>query len=287
MALSDVSLFKGIKNLTVYDRDTRVPKYILRVVSDVKIDQKTEYDELKVGGTVWHTDIKDSSVDLSFTAFEYPVDVVEHLTGGISTDYTSQSNGEIIDEENVNGDSILDSATGMDVQVDSATKAQQKFCEYVVKAKTASTVSLYAMSSVSFNEGNDKDFSDDTMLVADDISIGTGSGTLVTDFGIKFVGGSGTIGFTVGDTARFRVRPASTTGYKVVVGGLNSSFEDVGVIAFPRKINSEYSLIDMYKVKISGMPLEFKDGGYSSYQITAKLQYDSDKEGLYEIVRNG
>jgi hypothetical protein len=282
MALSDVSILKGLKNLTVYDRDTRVPKYILRVASEMSIEPKVEEDELKIGGVVWDSDIKESSYELKFTAYEYPVAVVEHMTGGIKTTHSSNAAGEVIDEENVNGTTAYDTTTGVAAVALSGT-ADVKWGEYVVYAKTATTVSVYAMSNVSFNDGKDEDYTDDTLLIADDLTISNGANTQLTSFGIYFTGGSA-VSMTIGDTFRFRVRRPNKSGYKLVVGGLNTEWDDVGIIGIPNKKKDTYRLIDVFKVKISGMPLSMKDGEYSSYQVTAKLQYDSAKSGYFEVI---
>lgn len=282
MALSDVSILKGLKNLTVYDRDTRVPKYILRVASEMSIEPKVEEDELKIGGVVWDSDIKESSYELKFTAYEYPVAVVEHMTGGIKTTHSSNAAGEVIDEENVNGTTAYDTITGVAAVALSGT-ADVKWGEYVVYAKTATTVSVYAMSNVSFNDGTDEDYTDDTLLIADDLTISNGANTQLTSFGIYFTGGSA-VSMTIGDTFRFRVRRPNKAGYKLVVGGLNTEWDDVGIIGIPNKKKDTYRLIDVFKVKISGMPLSMKDGEYSSYQVTAKLQYDSAKSGYFEVI---
>jgi hypothetical protein len=282
MALSDVSILKGLKNLTVYDRDTRVPKYILRVASEMSIEPKVEEDELKIGGVVWDSDIKESSYELKFTAYEYPVAVVEHMTGGIKTTHSSNAAGEVIDEENVNGTTAYDTTTGVAAVALSGT-ADVKWGEYVVYAKTATTVSVYAMSNVSFNDGTDEDYTDDTLLIADDLTISNGANTQLTSFGIYFTGGSA-VSMTIGDTFRFRVRRPNKSGYKLVVGGLNTEWDDVGIIGIPNKKKDTYRLIDVFKVKISGMPLSMKDGEYSSYQVTAKLQYDSAKSGYFEVI---
>jgi hypothetical protein len=282
MALSDVSILKGLKNLTVYDRDTRVPKYILRVASEMSIEPKVEEDELKVGGVVWDSDIKEASYELKFTAYEYPVAVVEHMTGGIKTTYVSDASGEVVDEENVNGITAYSATTGISAVALSGT-TEAKWGEYVVKAKTASTVSVYAMSNVSFNDGTDEDYTDDTLLIADDLSISNSGDTQVPNFGFYFTGGSA-VAMTIGDTFRFRIRRPNKSGYKVVVGGLNTEWEDVGIIGVPAKKKDIYRMIDVFKVKISGLPYSLKDGEYSSYQVTAKLQYDSSKGGYFELI---
>lgn len=285
MALSDVSILKGLKNLTVYDRDTRLPKYMLRVISEMSIEPKVEEDELKVGGVTWDSDIKEMTYELKFQAYEYPVAVVEHLTGGLKTSYTSEAAGDVEDIENVNGTTVIDATTGIStVGLISAGSADLKPGEYVLKAKTATTVSLYAMTDVAFNEGTDKAFLSDDLLIKDDITVTSSSSTDVTGWGVKITGGSGTIAMTVGHTARFRVRRANKASYKVVVGGLNSEFEDVGIIGVPAKKKDLYRMVDVYKVKIAGIPLSMKDGEYSSYSITAKLQYDSVKAGYYEYI---
>jgi hypothetical protein len=136
---------------------------------------------------------------------------------------------------------------------------------------------------VSFNDGTDEDFNSDLLLIADDLSITNGGTTQVPNFGFYFTGGSA-VAMTIGDTFRFRLRRPNKSGYKLVVGGLNTSWDDVGIIGVPAKKKDTYRLIDVFKVKISGMPLSMKDGEYSSYQVTAKLQYDSSKSGYFEII---
>jgi hypothetical protein len=289
MSLTEVNkdLFRGIKSLTLYDRDTHIPQAFLRVLSEVNVDHKVEFDDLEIGGTIWDSEQKSSVCELGFTAYDYTKKMMEKLSGGVITNYASEANGEVIELENVKGSSILNAVTGLAaVAVDTLSKADIKEGKYIIEAVDADTLKLYAASDISFGDGENTSFLDDSLAVATGLDIGSGADTDVTNYGLVLTGGSGTIAFTPGDTASFYVRRPLVTGFKLKVGGINDQATECGAWIYPKKKNNYYTMLDCFKLKVAGMPLGFKDG-YSEYKITAKLLYDSAKDGYYNLIKNG
>lgn len=282
MSRTDPKIFRGIGGITVYNRDDRVPIVNLRVLSEASLNFKPEYEELKIGGKVWDSEVKESSVELSYTVSEYPKKHLEVLSAATASDHTVTASGEIALLENVNGDSVYKATTGI-ASVSIGTVTDLKEGEYVVKAVSATTVDVYALSDVSFGDGTDGAVIDDTMVIAQGLSITQSSETAIPKFGISLVGGSGTIAMTVGDTCHFTVRRASSTGYTLKVGSQLDSFGEYGVLLIPRKKGTSYRFIDVFRCQIAGLPISLKDG-YSEAQITVKALYDSAKDGYFRIV---
>jgi hypothetical protein len=289
MALSEIngSLFRGIKSLTLYDRDTEIPSAFLRVISEVNIDYKVDFDDLDIGGTIWDSEQKSKSAELSFTAYDYTDEMVEQLTGGTMTEYESEADGEIVDFANVKGTSVFNATTGIaSISVTALEKADLKEGKYTIVASGGNTARVYAASDISFGDGKNTAFIDNSLVITAALEFASATGTKVDDYGITLNGGSGTIAFTPGDTASFYVRRPLVTGYKLKVGGINDTVTECGVWIYPKKKNTYYTMIDCFKVKIAGMPIGFKDG-YSEYKVTAKLLYDSAKDGYYNLIKNG
>ena len=294
MGLSNVEVIKGLGSFVISKYGSAVPKYILQSANNIKVTPKTEKDQLVNARGVLDEDIRSTSYELSFEAYEYPASVIEHLSGGIKTTYDAEDDGEIVDIENVYGDSVYDVATGCVPSIDTDALVPEeegaeavgiKYGEYVVEAVTASTVKVYALGDVSFRDGVDADFQDDSLCITeDDLTIATGTEVIVEGFGIALTGGSGTIALTPGDTMRFRVRRPEKAGFKVSIGGLTEEYETVSAIAFPKKKNDKFYAVKLHKFIIQGLPIEIGDN-YSKYEVTATLQYDSGKRGVMEFIK--
>lgn len=284
MALGNPTIFRGIKSLTFYNRTTRKPIAFFRVLSEANIESNPEYEELKIGGILWDSELKELVYGLSCTGYQYDIEGMELLSGGTKTALTSEANGKIYDEENVKGSSVLSATTGIVLSLTSADSGDLKEGEYVIEATAATKVIVYAMTDVSFADGNDGELLDSTLAITEELTITASTASVLAAYGLTLTGGSGTIGFTVGDTARFRVRRALATGYSLRVGARNTNFSDVGVLITPKKKNSAYTFIDVFRVQAAGLPLGFKDG-YSELQLNMKMLYDSDKDGYYDLIR--
>jgi len=288
MSLSNpISLF-GIHSATFYDRTDRSPIAYMRVLGDATLELTGETQDLMGGSNMymWDSEASGISSEVSFTAREYPISAMGLLLAGTVTEYDSETNGEIVDEENVNGTSAYSTSGIGSVAISAVEGEVPKEGEYVAIAATANTVDVYAMSNVDFGAS---DFLDDTLKIKSGLSITTSGTTEVPGFGFKFVGGDSTdgIAMTIGDSFKFTVRRPLVTGVKMLVGASDSSFSEFGCILTGQKSGSgAITYVDVYRCKAVGMPINFAEKAYSEWQITLKALYDSTKNGVFSYIRN-
>lgn len=284
MPKTNPNLIFGIHSITPYDRSTRKPISYLRVVGEATLNLTGEFEELKGGSNMYAWDAEPSGItsEFSLTAREYDNDMMTMLLAGVKTEYDSENNGEIVDAENINGDSVYTS-TGI-ASVTITTAADVKEGEYVVIANSATKVDIYAMSDVDFARGTSLDIND-ANLIASDITITQSSDVAIPGLGVTLTGGSGTIVMKANDSMRFRIRRPLVKGVKIVVGSAASSFSEFGcIISGQKKSDGSLTFLDIYRCKAAGMPISFKEKGYSEWQLTVKILYDSDKDGIFEYL---
>ena len=276
--------FRQARRAMVYDPVTRIPIGYIRSLSDCKLDDKVSWDDLKVAGELKDTAVKERDMSVSFTTNNYDSKLLVLFANGVLTTLAGAgATGAVEGSENVLGTSVIKATTGCSVALLAGGVADLKEGEYVLKAKTANTLSMYVMSDLHLADGADMAYLDDTYLVMDDISVSLGASTNLTGWGIKIVGGSSATAFVIGDTSHFYVRRANSSGDQIEVGE-NQDFPDVGMIFYPADHNAEYAFIDVYRIKIAGVPVELKDT-WSGYTITASVLKTNSLK-YYKIYRN-
>lgn len=286
--LSNPNYIFGIHSVTPYDRVTRKPISFLRVLGEASLALSPSFEELKGGSMMYPWDAEPTEVnpECTFSAREYPFDMMKLLLAGDETELVSEANGDVYDEENVKGTSVLKATTGIaSIAPSAGDGGDLKEGEYLLEAIDADSVKIYALTSVDLMRGNRLDFIDDTMAVVATVDITTGAASPVADLGITLTGGSGTIGMTPGDTARFRIRRPIVTGVKLIVGRAASAFQEFGAIMVAqRKSDGAICWLDVYKCRAAGMPISMKEKAYSEWSLNLKILYDSAKDGLFEFI---
>jgi hypothetical protein len=280
MALQNIEALKGLGSLVIANYATGVPITILQSADDIKISPKVDKAVLQNSRGLLDEDIGQTSYEMSFTAYEYPIEFLEKAFAGLSTTFDA---GPSIKNLAVVTGTAYSATTGVaNVTITSTGDAKPGW--YAVKAKTATTVSLYGTSDVSYADGSDQTVTNNTMLIQDDISITTGGVVAIAGFGFSFTGGSGTIGMTVGDSFEFYVH-GSLAGWEHKVGIANTSYNYVSAVASARKKNGLYRFVKIHKFLLE--PVEINMGkDYSKYEIKATLLYDSSKDSVYSLIKS-
>lgn len=289
MSLSNPYKLFGVHSVTFFDRTDRTPVGYLRVLGDCSLNLSPEFEDLNGGSQLysWDSEVKSINSEFSLTAREYPIEVMEMLLAGTKTAYTADADGEVINEANVKGTSVIASTGIASIEVTSGDGADLKEGEYVIEAVSTTTVDIYALSDANFVRGTDATFEDDTMTIASAKTITQDGDTVLADFGLTITGGAGTIAMTIGDTARFTVRRPSVTGVKLVVGQSGATFSEYGALLTGQVMgDGTLQYVELYRVKAAGMPIAFKEKGYSEWSITLKALYDSTRNGVFEFIRN-
>lgn len=292
MALSNPTVVFGIHSITPYDPDTRIPLGTAKVIGQGSLNLSGDVIELNGGSSryPWANEDGVISPELSLTVKEYPPFLMQAFLGKAPTENSAESGGSVSSAlANVNGTSVLDASTGVaTATVKSGSEDDLKTGIYVVKAVSATTVDIYSMSDVDFAQGTDKEFVDDTLkITASALTITASTAVEIPGFGVELTGGSGTIGMTTGDTAVFEVRAINTGSTEAVIGSSTETYAEVGMVIVAQKRGSgEVFMIDCYRAKGIGMPINFTEKEFSEAEITMKLRRDTSRNGVFKVTNN-
>lgn len=274
-------------SIAFYTRSTGVPIAIAKVIKSAGLDFGADFEDLEGGSNLFpfDTEIKKMSGEIKLVLGEYDPDVMTMLLGGTLTENSAEAAGAIDGYVNVNGTSVKNAANGIDtVELKVGDSADLKEGKYILKATAATVVSLYGLTDVDFKRGTDLTFTDDTLLIEASIDVTAGD-VDIEELGIT-LSKIGIPNFTIGDTAEFYIRKPNTGSIELLIGGTGSEFSEVGCIIVGQKLSGGHiTMLELYKVKGAGMPINFNAGSWSEASITMKALYDSDKDAIGKFTR--
>lgn len=292
MSLSAPRGFFGVHSFTPYSRTDGTFYGELRVLKSSSLSLSGSLVGLSGGSSKYDWAVEEGEIkaELSLKFGEYPDFLFTLFLGKTPTAVSAEASGNCSTLTNKNGTSILNSTTGIaSVGVKSGSEADLKFGKYVVKYASATTVDVYFSSDADIGRGTNGTMQSDLLkITASPLTITTlGVTTAIPSFGLEFTGGSGTIGFTSGDTATFMVRPVGTqtTGMTVTIGGrADQYFPEFGAIVMAQKRgNQELIELDCYRCKAAGLPLNFEQNAWSNGDVKIQLMYDDAQDGLFSV----
>jgi hypothetical protein len=288
MALSDPRTIFGIHSVAPYNRTTGEFYGIAKVLDNSSIAISSELIPL-VGGSQrfpWAVETGPSSAEITLSVSQYDNFLLEIAYGKAPTANAAETTGSITALTNKNGTSLMSATTGIaSVGITTGDHADLKFGKYVVLAATSSTVDVYMSSDIDFARGTDGSYINDSLkITSSPVAISTGSTVTIPTYGIEFVGGSGTIGMTAGATATFSVRPPNTSSMDVVIGGSSDVSPEIGMIIYAQKRGNESMFeVDVFKARISSLPLAFSKGEFGIAELTCQAYFDSTRNGVLSI----
>lgn len=289
MAMSDPRVLFGVHSLTAYSRTDGMPYGPeLRVLEGSSISLAGDMIELYGGSSKFSWAAEDGQIkaEMDLKADEFPDFLFELFLGKKPTSVSvADTTGTISTPANKLGTSVINTTTGIaSLAVKTGSKGDLKFGKFVFKAVTTSAVDVYLLSDVDIARGTAGTIQDDNMkITATPLTVTGTAGTVdIPAFGITITGGSGTVAFTVGDTATFEVLPPSNNSMSVKVGSQSASFPEFGALALAQKRgNQEMFEVDCYRCKSAGMPLSFARNAFAKNDIKIKLLYDSAQDGVF------
>jgi hypothetical protein len=288
MALSDPRGQFGAHSVCFYNRDSGLPLAYLRVIGECSVNFEAEFADLEGGSQMypWDSEVSKIGSEIKLTGREYDGATMEILMGGDLTENTAEATGAVEDFANVYGTSIKNDSTGIhNVSVTSGDSGDLKEGKYIIKATGAKAATVYCMSDVDFQHGNDAVFTDDTLAVGT-LDFTSGTNKALADFGLTFEIGSGTTAFVTNDTAEFYVRKPNTESIELVFGASGAEFTECGVvIAGQKQADGTISTLELYKCKVAGMPISFNEKSWSEWSCTIKALYDSSKNAIGKFRR--
>jgi hypothetical protein len=242
--------------------------------------------ELRGGSNRFPWSIQDGNINASIelTTKEYPDFLMELFLGKKPNAVLADASGDVVDFINKFGSSVKSASNGISAIAPlTGSEANLKFTKYVIKALSANTIDIYAMSNIDFNRGTDADFQDDLLKITSaPITIAVGSNPLA-GFGLDLTG-VGVPAFVIGDTATFEILPIHSGAMDVVVGGLSDIFPEFGVVLVTQQLGSQEMFeIDVFKCKAIGLNLGAQEKAFSETPVSAKAFFDADKGGICKI----
>jgi hypothetical protein len=288
MSLADPRILYGVHSISPYSRTDGLPYGILKVIGSANLALSSDLEQLFAGSNkyAWAAENKTVSTELTAKVKAYPGFLFSLFLGASVTDAGADTAGTTSTLTNKYGSSVVNASTGIaSVSVLAASKANLKFGKYVVKVLTSTTVGIYLLSDIDITRGTDAVYTDDTLaLTLSTITITSGADTNVADLGIKFSGGSGTIGMTVGDTATFEVLPPSTKSSSIVVGKSTDTFPAFGAVLLSQKrATGEMFEIDAHNCVGGGLPINMEENAFSQPELKMTCLYDSAKDRVFTI----
>ncbi len=215
----------------------------------------------------------------------YPGFLFSLFLGATVTDAGVDSSGTVTTVTNFKGTSLV-AATGIaSVTVKSASKANLKFGQYVLKVLTSTTLGIYLLSDIDIARGTAGVYVDDTLqLTESTITITASTGSDLTDLGLTITGGAGSISMTVGDTATFSVLPLSQKSSSIVVGASPTTFPAFGALLLAQqRATGEMFEIEAHNCVGGGLPINLSENAFSEPELTMSCLYDATQNRVFTI----
>lgn len=288
MPLSQPRVLFGVHSVTAYRRSDGTPYGTSRVVQGSTFTLEGDTIELFGGSQrfAWAIEDGDVSAELSFSVSEYPNWLFELFGGKAPTQGTAEASGNVSTLTDKKGTSLVSPTVGIaSVAVIPTTGAPNlKFGKYAVKATAADAIKVFALSNVDFGRGQEADFTNDALEIAEFTGITAAQQLDIVAFGLRLTAGSSAPTFTIGDTATFEVRPINTFNREVKVGGISDIFPEFGALIYAQKSGTGAIFeIEAYRMKSIGLTLGAERKAFSQNDYSAKASYDSAENAVCRV----
>lgn len=289
MSLSEPRSIYGVHSVSPYKRTDGLFYGTLRVLENSTVSVTAEMISLQGGSNKfdWATEVGSMTSEMNLSFSEYPNFVFELFAGNAPTANAAEASGDVSILTNKSG-TLVEATTGVaSIAALSGSESDLKFGKYVLKAAGVDTVDVYFSSTADIGRGTDGEMQNDALKVtATPLTVPDTGGTVnVPNFGLEITGGSGTVALNSGDTATFEVRPPNDGSMEVTVGKLaDQNFLEFGAIVMAAKQSTGQMFeIDALKCKAAGLPVGMSRNAYSPAEVTVKMMYDSQLDGVYKI----
>jgi hypothetical protein len=283
MGLSDPRIIYGIHSICPYSRTDGLPYGILKVLGGGSLNFTAESEDLFGGSNkyAWASEAKTISSEFSVTVKSMPDFLFELFLGAEVSTTAASTSGTCGTLANKKGTSVLQASTGIaSVGLKSGETANVKSGIYLIKAVSATTVDVYALSDIDFARGTDVAFENDALkITSSPLTVTSGADTAIPNIGIEINGGSGTIALVSGDTAVFAVAAPHGGISEITIGKQSSTFPEHGqLLVAQKRSNGDIFEIEIYKAVGQGFPIALEETVFAVPEMTAKVLYDSVKD---------
>jgi len=282
----------GIHSICPFRITDGLPYGILKVLGGGTLTMASEFEELFGGSNkfAWAVEAKTISTEWVASVKSMPDFMFELFLGASVATTAASALGTVEALVNVNGVSVLDATTGIaSVALKTSSEADLKDGQYVVLAVSPTTVDIYALTDIEFKKlgaANELAYQDDSLKInATPLTITMSAATEILGLGVELTGGSGTIGMTVGETAKFSVSSAHDGLSEISIGSSSTIFPEHRQLCLgqTRADGSTFEL-ECKRVVGSGMPIPFEEQTFAIPELSMKLIQDSASDTV-AIVR--
>jgi len=279
----------GIHSICPFKISNGLPYGILKVLGGGTLTMTSEFEELFGGSNknAWAVEAKTISSEWTATVKSMPDFMFELFLGATVETIAASPTGTVGDFKNVLNATVFDAATGIaSVQAKAGSTVDLKDGLYVIRAVSPTTVDIYALTDLEFKKlgaANDLSYINEELKInAAPLTIVTlGVATEIVGLGVEMLGGSGAIGMTVDDTARFSVSSAHGGVSNIKLGSASTIFPEHRQLCLGQKrSNGDTFELELYKVVGSGMPIPFEEQTFAIPELAMKLVYDSCEDGV-------
>lgn len=275
----------GIHSICPFRISDNMPMGLLKVLGGGTLTLSSEFEDLFGGSSKfsWAVEAKTISAEWTATVKSMPDFIFELFLGATVTTTAASATGTVSTLEAVLG--TLIATTGLaSVGLKSGGAANLKDGVYIVKAASSTTVDVYALTDIEFKKlgGTALSYVDESLKITSaPLTITASTAVEIPGTGIELTGGSGTIGMTIGDTARFHVNSAHAGLSEIKIGSSSTVFpEHRQLVLSQKRANGDVFEMELYRVVGSGMPIPMEEQAFSIPELAMKLVYDSEEDGV-------
>ncbi|MCX6223486.1 MAG: hypothetical protein NTV01_01810 [Bacteroidia bacterium] len=279
MAVSQQKVFFGIHSAAFINRADGLPYGYLKALGNATLDASREEVSIFGGSNPYPFDTQygNCSSKLSLTIREFKP-FIYTLAGYTVASTALSTTGAVSTLTNILSQAapVMHAGTGIaSVAVTSADKANLKAGRYVVKAVSATEVSIYAYTDADGGAGVALPLLDDVMCVSNTLSVAQAT-TAVVALGVTFTKGNSTLGMTVGSTAYFDITPVNTGGsFSVTMGSNPVPVQCALLLAGQKLANGDIDYTYFPSVKVSSVPMTYEQNKHSEGDIQLAVNYDA------------
>ena len=287
--LTSPRILFGVHSISPYNRSTGMPYGILKVIGQSSVALQATTEKLYAGAQRFAWAAESKTIDTTVTAKvkAFPGFLFAQFLGATVTENAAEPLASATALTNLNGTSCQKATTGIaSIAVHTGSEADVKFGKYIVKVVSSSTVDVYAISDVDFSRNTAKTFVNDALkITASPLTITTaGALTLIPGFGLDLIGGNGTIGMTIGDTAVFHARPENLFSEDIIIGNATTQMAAFGAIMLSQKrATGEMFEIEAFNCVPNGFPIPMEEMKFAETELKMDCIYDAANDAVFSI----
>lgn len=270
----------GIHSICPFSILDGTPYGIMKVIGGGTLTLSSEFEELFGGSSkmAWAVEAKTISTEWNATVKMFNDFQFELFLGANVVKTAASATGTVGDLTNVKG-ALVGAGKLLSVAAVAGEEANLKDGVYVVKAVTATTVDVYALSDIEFKKMGSVEtkYIDDSLKInATPIVLVESTSVAIPTLGVELECDAG-LALEVGDTARFNVRSAHKGFSEISIGSSTTIFPEHRQLCLGQKrSNGDTFEIEMHRVVGSGMPIPLTEQEFSIPEMSMRLVHDSE-----------